>query len=63
MPNDGQEGQDEIVQVEFDERFRSWGIEICIIAEEKVSGGGDQNEEEGVLERKWVEEARRVKSV
>lgn len=23
MPNDGQEGQDEIVQVEFDERFRS----------------------------------------
>lgn len=23
MPNDGQEGQDEIIQVEFDERFRS----------------------------------------
>lgn len=50
-PNDRQEGQDKIVQLKFDERFRSQGIEVGVFAEKEVGDGGGQNEEESILER------------
>jgi hypothetical protein len=44
-PYDGQQGQDKMIQFEFDKRVGCRRVEVGVFAEKEVGDGGDQNEE------------------